>query len=606
MHLSRVRLTSYMRFRDSGDVSLAPGFNVIVGANDVGKSAFVSALSGGLTNRPHRSLATLPLSTSPPPPNSVVDLIIDFGRDEIANALRQHSHLFYYSPSGDSSSTFNAFREMARDGGTLHVKVTTDRGTTANLEGLPESNRSIYTRVLNSEAPRGFEPAYNGDASDVSGSEVGQALYGSYQSRVYAFRAERLNVAVSSFGENRALSPDARNLPEVLNNLQQNRFRFTRFLRHVTTVFPHVSQVAVSSQAGQQLIIKVWDIEAASEREDLAIPLSESGTGIGQVLAMLYVVVTADEPRVIIIDEPHSFLHPGALRKLFQILVTEYSQHQYIVTTNSPAAILAVIPATVHIVERESHESRIKAVDVTDGGDLRRFLDSVGASLSDVFGPDRILWVEGKTEETCLPVLLDRYTPDLLAGVAVVGIVNTGDLEKRGTATIFEIYRRLSNGASLIPPAIAFVLDSEGRSQAAQAEMVSRSGGLLQFLPRRMFENYLLNPAAIAGVLNAEDGGRSIDYTEDVVRQWMRDHGKDSRYWARNQTPAEPPSTDWHVQVHGADLLDDMFSTLTKTRVSYDKMRHGLQLTHALTETGDSSLRTLATDVFRPLLEAGR
>jgi len=48
------------------------------------------------------------------------------------------------------------------------------------------------------------------------------------------------------------------------------------------------------------------------------VPLSESGTGVGQVLAILYVVFTSEYPRTIVIDEPQSFLHPGAVRKLFE------------------------------------------------------------------------------------------------------------------------------------------------------------------------------------------------------------------------------------------------------------------------------------------------
>ncbi len=48
---------------------------------------------------------------------------------------------------------------------------------------------------------------------------------------------------------------------------------------------------------------------------------------------MLYVVLTSRESRVIIIDEPQSFLHPGAVRKLFDVL-KDFPQHQY-----SPASV---------------------------------------------------------------------------------------------------------------------------------------------------------------------------------------------------------------------------------------------------------------------------
>jgi len=112
---------------------------------------------------------------------------------------------------------------------------------------------------------------------------------------------------------------------------------------------------------------------------------------------MLYVVVTAMRSQIIIIDEPHAFLHPGALRKLFEILSQEYSQHQYIITTNSPAAILAATPATVYVIGRRQYEATVTRVRTDDSSDYATFLDSVGAHLSDVFGADSILWVEGRT-----------------------------------------------------------------------------------------------------------------------------------------------------------------------------------------------------------------
>lgn len=52
--------------------------------------------------------------------------------------------------------------------------------------------------------------------------------------------------------------------------------------------------------------------------------LAESDTGIGQVLAILYVVIMAKYNQVIIIDEPQSFLHPGAVRKLIEILKQDF------------------------------------------------------------------------------------------------------------------------------------------------------------------------------------------------------------------------------------------------------------------------------------------
>ena len=42
--------------------------------------------------------------------------------------------------------------------------------------------------------------------------------------------------------------------------------------------------------------------------EDFALPLSQCGTGVSQVLAILYVVITSSESQVIIIDDKKNIL----------------------------------------------------------------------------------------------------------------------------------------------------------------------------------------------------------------------------------------------------------------------------------------------------------
>ena len=79
------------------------------------------------------------------------------------------------------------------------------------------------------------------------------------------------------------------------------------------------------------------------------------------------------------------------------------------------------------------------------------------------------------------------------------------------------MYNRLSTRNSLLPPAIGFLLDSECRTQAEKTELITRSRKLLRFLPRRMYENYLLDSAAIAATVNGIEGFRGTPVTETEV-----------------------------------------------------------------------------------------
>ena len=93
-------------------------------------------------------------------------------------------------------------------------------------------------------------------------------------------------------------------------------------------------------------------------------------------------------------------------------------------------------------------------------------------------------------------------------GTTILGVRSTGDLGTKDATPVFEIYNDLSTSGSLIPPAIAFIFDSECFSQQKLDDIKRLSKGLAVFLPRRMYENYLLNPAAIAAVTSQIAGFR--------------------------------------------------------------------------------------------------
>jgi predicted ATP-dependent endonuclease of OLD family len=60
VHLSSLRITNYKSFADSGLVRLESGFNVVVGRNNVGMTALEEAISLRFSDKPHRSLNTVP------------------------------------------------------------------------------------------------------------------------------------------------------------------------------------------------------------------------------------------------------------------------------------------------------------------------------------------------------------------------------------------------------------------------------------------------------------------------------------------------------------------------------------------------------------------
>jgi hypothetical protein len=394
---------------------------------------------------------------------------------------------------------------------------------------------------------------------------------------IYSFKAERLKVGVSRFGKNSILSPDAANLPEVLNILQGDTSRFKRFNSYIAKVFPQIFQVTVRPSPNREsdLEIVVWNEDPEMERSDLAVPLVECGTGISQVLAILYVVLTADIPKVIIIDEPNSFLHPGAAKKLIEIF-KEHPQHQFIISTHSPSTLAASNPKTIHVVRIKDAESSIETIDLTETNNQQAYLAEIGVKLSDVFGADNILWVEGKTEEICFPKIVEKMSGVSLMGTTIAAVVNTGDFyKKRNPELIFSVYEKLCKGKGLLPPAIGFVFDSEKLSSKEKQDLKRRSNDKVIFLPRRMFENYLLNAKAISQLLDTELG--EFDLSEQVIIDWLAQNKWDRQYLDQ-RLAKDKTENEWLVGVDGAKLLKNLLSDLTNGKLAFDKIKHSVFL----------------------------
>src|SRR5438045_4702598 len=174
------------------------------------------------------------------------------------------------------------------------------------------------------------------------------------QQTTYIFDAQRLNLGKCAFGNRTELASNASNLAEVLNVLQHNRHRFDRLIKHLRQVFTTIKSISVrpTIEGGNVVEVRVWNIDPETERADLAVPLDESGTGVGQVIAILYVILEGNS-NVIVVDEPNSFLHPAASRQLVRVM-REYPQHQYIITTHSPEVLAAARPDQLLMLRLEN------------------------------------------------------------------------------------------------------------------------------------------------------------------------------------------------------------------------------------------------------------
>jgi len=420
---------------------------------------------------------------------------------------------------------------------------------------------------------------------------------------MFHFSAERMNVGISSAEPARRLSPNAQNLPSVLFTLSGERGDiFKQLVRHLREIFPTVGAISVSPHSLNQVEIRVWPTEA-QERPELSFPLLQSGTGVSQVMAILTAVMTV-ENAVIMIDEINSFLHPSAVKALLRILQTEYPQHQYIISTHAPEVIGSSNPRTIHLVKRDGYESTVTRLDIGQLDAFREVAQHLGVSMADVFAADRVIWVEGPTEELCFPLLYRHATGKALPrGTIFTSVMATGDFQtnRRDKQLVYQIYERLSQVAMPLVASVAFSFDSEKLTDVEKQEMIRNSHNRMHFLPRRMIECYLVNADAIAAFIGERDSEQADIDTADVERK-LAELASSSKYKTAEWNN-DLANESWLAKVDAAKLIADACSDLSQHRVTFNKKDDTLALLQLVLGANPDQLGGL-TAYVRSLVDA--
>jgi hypothetical protein len=230
--------------------------------------------------------------------------------------------------------------------------------------------------------------------------------------RTYYFDARRVPRSAAPVGTSIRLHANAENLAEVLSAFQPNRTLYGEYIELVRRVMPTVKYVSVYPAQNNTVEIRLWPVEESTKRDDLTVPLANCGTGVGQLLALLY-VVSRTRASVIIIDEPNSFLHPGAARALIAIL-REYREHQFIISTHFPEVFSASEPQKIILLKYIDEQTVLNEIDSDDINGARYVLDEIGAKLSDVLGADVGTW--GEQQPICqYSTILECGSPKVYA-----------------------------------------------------------------------------------------------------------------------------------------------------------------------------------------------
>jgi predicted ATPase len=455
---------------DSDWVRLNPGITVLTGRNNAGKTRILQAIAG---LRPDAVAAG-------PVPQARIDAdetVIELETTS-AHELKKYQVI---SPTG----TLAAAWERSGNPGQFNVVVGGARRYSAmgtdtpwHRLHLPDGDvaAGALSRLTFVPAQRtipGTVQASRVEVPGPSGPDLGKAIF------------TRRNDDTPAFHE----------LQEIMGRL-----------------FPEIG--AILTQVVGDSLVRITYRDRFAGRNT---PLEQSGTGVAQALHLVALTLFSDPGRIFLIDEPHAFLHPGAERQLVEFL-RDHPEHAYVCATHSPVFINAADPEACWLVTRDERGTALHSV-FAEGYGRRHVFAELGIDPGDVALAERVLFVEGPSDQAAYPSLLARLGYDVAARNCLVLSLAGADLTRPLSAVLRELSDQLH-----VP--FTVLLDGDKRDEY-------RDNPNACFLPVDDLEElFLQDPEAVReGMLSAlaeEDAERAkaaaAEWSAAAVESYLTDH----------------------------------------------------------------------------------
>lgn len=296
--------------------------------------------------------------------------------------------------------------------------------------------------------------------------------------------------------EERVLPANAESLAPYLLTLQGSKKRiFNRIQDFITRIFPEFD--ALNPELKENLVTLTLTLAGT----DTKVQLGFCGSGVEQLLALITFLLTTPAGTTILLDEPHTYLHPSAEREFISLLMRDH-ERSYVISTHSPVMMNSV-PADRIINIVASEQGSFKGSDPHSVGPI---LQSLGYKNSDFLLYDRLILGEGKSDAAVMPVLLKNSKRFSAAQIERTGFPTTEGADSSSSIrkqTIILRYEKMLQELEMSSIARVYLRDGDAApDEQAMLKGTNQPGSgqpvPIQFLPYAEIENYLLVPEAIA------------------------------------------------------------------------------------------------------------
>jgi energy-coupling factor transporter ATP-binding protein EcfA2 len=320
--------------------------------------------------------------------------------------------------------------------------------------------------------------------------------------------------------------------PKIGEDTNKDRFLKIQKLLQSLIQLPHVT-LEVDHSGGDIVV----------NNESLRLPLESYGTGIHQLIILAIAVLNYDNS-IVCIEEPEIHLHPLLQRRFFDFLRKE-TNNQYVVTTHAAALISLNEDTAVTHLWLETGVTKSRPIETTR--DSIEALRDLGVKASDILQANSVIWVEGPSDRIYIKHWLDliypaRFREGIDYSIMFYGgrLISHLSLDREPQEDTDDLIRLLN-----INQHSAIVIDSDRRKAAAPLNPTkervktecAKSEVLCWITDGREIENYL--PADVVAATYRELSKieptikfKRFDSLEDALRKALLKPWKRSNYYS--------------------------------------------------------------------------
>lgn len=504
MKLKSLTLKNFRKISNEAEptITFNPDINVLVGANNAGKTSILNAIQMLLLHQNNHTSLRL---------NSIANTnyLIQDGTlaiegevslraeqwESLIKNLEQQPHIKQYVTNFAPEILLQSLIESPFRWSKTYSLINRKAVSTENIVHLPftdQRNEVIVNSLRSLIQNADFYNVYNTPLYLDSKGLIGDSEPFKPLNEISNVRTGRNSNQTNIRGQLYALKKKE---PES----------FQEFKSKLLEIFEEIEDIDVihNEDVGQfQLVIKE-KLRRNGELEEVTYDINNVGQGMQTLVIMLSTVLLL-KPSIVLMDEPEVHMHPSLIKQFVEYLKKLTPEIQFIITTHSVVLINEVGLDKVFSLKNEITKKGIIVTKVDDKNSLLETISQLGYNvdtLTYTLKPKVYIFAEGPSDKDIILAFANKNNATKSINANNVAFIEMGG--KGNRYKLVNLINKLQQDFMDTPFLMLLDRDetSEEEIEKLRQKYFADKPKRLQYLSKRQIENYLIDEEALQSVI---------------------------------------------------------------------------------------------------------